>query len=123
MELIELMLDRSYPAVPTSTTRSSMSATSRRPTSPRCSEPAVDGGRYLIGNPDVSMREFARVLADQYNPKGYRSRGRVPELVARVAARFDKSAALAVNDVANPVDIDAGPAIKLLGHPLRGCRR
>jgi hypothetical protein len=67
------------------------------------------------------MRDMARVLADHYGPLGYKiPTANLPNWVLHAAARFDKVAALALNDLANPVDLDTGPVIELLGRPLRG---
>ena len=35
---------------------------------------------------------------------------------------FDPSAKLALNDLANPMNIDPGPVVELLGQPLRSSR-
>jgi dihydroflavonol-4-reductase len=119
-ELVKKLMDRAYPATPDVhfsivDVRDVAAAHVAAMTAP-----GIDGGRYLIGIEDHSMREMARVLADHYGPLGYKiPTANLPNWVLHTAAKFDKVAALALNDLANPVDLDAGPVIELLGRPLR----
>jgi dihydroflavonol-4-reductase len=119
-ELVKKLLDRAYPATPnlhysTVDVRDVAAAHVAAMTAP-----GIDGGRYIIGIEDHSMRDVARVLADHYGPLGYKiPTASLPDFVMRVVALFDKSAALAINDLANPMDLDAGPVVELLDRPLR----
>jgi dihydroflavonol-4-reductase len=119
-ELVKKLMDRAYPATPDVhfslvDVRDVAAAHVAAMTAP-----GIDGGRYLIGIEDNSMVDIAQVLADHYGPLGYKiPTAKLPNFVLRASALFDKSAALALNDVANPMDIDAGPVKQMLGRPLR----
>jgi nucleoside-diphosphate-sugar epimerase len=120
-ELVKKLLDRAYPATPDvryslADVRDVAGAHVAAMTAP-----GIDGGRYLIGIEDHSMRDIARCLAEHYGPQGYKiPTANLPNWVLRGAALFDPSAKLALNDLANPMNVDAGPVVELLGRPLRG---
>lgn len=78
------------------------------------------GQRYLCALNSLSLRDIAAILAREYGPRGYRvPSGKLPNSLVRLVARFDKVAALAINDLANPQTIDNDKVTKLLGRPLR----
>lgn len=119
-ELVKKLMDRAYPATPDVHFSLVDARDVAAAHAAAMTAPGIDGGRYLIGIEDHSMVDIARVLADHYGPLGYRiPTAKLPNFVLRMSALFDKSAALALNDVSNPMDIDAGPVIELLGRPLR----
>lgn len=81
------------------------------------------GRRYLCGIGGHSLLEVASILAREYGPKGYRvPTRRLPNWMLRLYALFDRAAAVALNDLANPQHIDNGNVIALLGRPLRDLR-
>jgi len=78
------------------------------------------GQRYICGLDSHSLRDVAAVLAREFGPKGYRvPTAKLPNFVVRVVAKFDKTAALALNDLSNPQHVDAAKVVALLGRPLR----
>ena len=78
------------------------------------------GRRHLCGTDSCSLRDVAAILAKEYRPKGYKvPTGNLPNFVVRVIAKFDKVAALAMNDLSNPQLIDRSRSVELLGRPLR----
>lgn len=82
--------------------------------------PSAAGQRFICGLDSHSLRDVASILAREYGPKGYRiPTGRLPNVVVRVVAKFDKTAALALNDLSNPQRVDSGKVTALLGRPLR----
>lgn len=82
--------------------------------------PASAGQRYLCALDSCSLRDVAAILAAQYGPLGYRiPTGNLPNLMVRLVAKFDKVAALAMNDLSNPQNIDNAKVRALLGRPLR----
>jgi len=83
--------------------------------------PAAAGQRYICGLDSHSLRDVAAILAREYGPKGYRiPTGKLPNVVVRIVAKFDKTAALALNDLSNPQRVDNAKVTALLGRPLRG---
>ena len=84
-------------------------------------EPTAAGQRFICGLDSHSLREVASILARAYGPEGYRiPTGRLPDVVVRIVAKFDKTAALALNDLGNPQHVDPAKVTALLGRPLRG---
>ncbi len=83
--------------------------------------PSAAGQRFICGLDSHSLRDVASILAREYGPRGYRiPTGRLPNFVVRIVARFDTTAALALNDLANPQHVDPAKVTGLLGRPLRG---
>ena len=82
--------------------------------------PTAAGQRFICGNDSRSLRDVASILAREYGPKGYKiPTGKLPNFVVRVVAKFDKTAALAINDLSNPQRVDPSKALALLGRPFR----
>ena len=80
-ELVKKLLDRAYPATPD--VRYSLADVRDVGAAhlAAMTAPGIDGGRYLIGIEDHSMREIARILADHYGPQGYKiPTANLPEL-------------------------------------------
>lgn len=83
--------------------------------------PSAAGQRFICGLDSHSLRDVAAILARHYGPKGYKvPTGNLPDFVVRIVARFDKTAALALNDLDNPQRVDPAKVTGLLGRPLRG---
>jgi len=82
--------------------------------------PSAAGQRFICGLESRSLRDVAVILAQEYGPKGYRiPTGKLPNVVVRIVAKFDKTAALALNDLSNPQRVNPAKVIALLGRPLR----
>jgi len=82
--------------------------------------PSAAGQRFICGLDSHSLRDVAAILAREYGPRGYRiPTGRLPDIVVRIVAKFDKTAALALNDLGNPQHVDNTKVTALLGRPLR----
>jgi len=79
----------------------------------------LDAGHTVRGTAR-SASSLATVRAEHYGPRGYNvPTGNLPNGLLKIAAIFDQTARLALNDLSNPQHIDAGPVIALLGRPLR----
>jgi len=82
--------------------------------------PTAAGQRFICGLDSRSLRDVAAILAREYGPRGYKvPTGRLPNFVVRIVATFDKTAALALNDLSNPQRVDPANVTALLGRPLR----
>jgi dihydroflavonol-4-reductase len=82
--------------------------------------PAAAGERFLCARDSVSFREVAAILAREYGPRGLRiPTAKLPDVAVRLVALFDKTAALALNDLGNPQRVDPAKVTALLGRPLR----
>jgi nucleoside-diphosphate-sugar epimerase len=82
--------------------------------------PSAAGQRFICGLDSHSLRDVAAILAREYGPKGYRvPTGKLPNVVVQIVAKFDKTAALALNDLGNPQRVDPAKVTALLGRPLR----
>jgi dihydroflavonol-4-reductase len=82
--------------------------------------PSAVGQRFLTGGPSTSMREVAQILHREFSLRGYRIPTRnLPSFLVRLIAKFDKTVALGLNDLARPQHIDNAPVIALIGRPLR----
>lgn len=85
--------------------------------------PDAAGRRHLCGLDGASLREVAAILAEAYNPRGYRvPTGRLPGFALRIAALYDKTAAMTLHDLGQPHRIDNTRIRELLGRPLRDLR-
>ncbi|MFM7535554.1 MAG: NAD-dependent epimerase/dehydratase family protein [Acidimicrobiales bacterium] len=119
-EAVAKLLNRDFPACPDFTysmvdARDVAAAHIAAMTSPDAA-----GQRYVCGLDSRSLRDVAAILAHEYRPKGYRvPTGNLPNMVVRLIAKFDKVAALAMNDLSNPQRVDASKVVALLGRPLR----
>lgn len=79
------------------------------------------GNRHICALDSHSLRDVAAILAREYRPKGYNvPTGKLPGWGLKVAAVFDKTAAMALNDLGNPQRVDNTRVVQLLGRPLRG---
>ncbi len=119
-EAVAKLLNREFPACPNFTyamvdVRDVAAAHVAAMTSP-----SAVGQRHLCALDSCSLRDVAAILAKEYRPKGYRvPTGNLPNAAVRLVAKFDKVAALALNDLANPQTIDNRKTLALLGRPLR----
>jgi dihydroflavonol-4-reductase len=85
--------------------------------------PAAAGNRYIVAGEFLWMREIAAVLAEEFNPEGYRvPTGGLPTWLLRVLARFDPSVRPALDFVDRPDRVSADKARRELGWASRPAR-
>lgn len=85
--------------------------------------PAAAGNRYIVAGGHMWMREVAAVLAEEFNPKGYRvPTGVLPTWMLHVLARFDASLRPVLSFVGRREDVSADKARRELGWTLRPAR-
>jgi nucleoside-diphosphate-sugar epimerase len=85
--------------------------------------PAAAGNRYIVAGAHMWMREIAAVLADEFNPKGYRvPTGGLPTWLLRVLALFDASVRPALDFVGRREEVSADKARRELGWTPRPAR-
>jgi dihydroflavonol-4-reductase len=119
-ELVKKLMDGSLPMVPDLTysmvdVRDVAAAHVAAMTAPEAA-----GQRYLIGIENASMRDLAKIVHRHYSPKGYKVPTRnMPGFLMKVTAKFDKTVALALNDLSRPHHINNAKVTALLGRPLR----
>jgi dihydroflavonol-4-reductase len=120
-ELVKKLMERAFPACPDLTysmvdVRDVAEAHVRAMTAPDAA-----GQRYLCGIENHSMRDVAAILDQHYSSKGYKiPTGKLPNVMLKLVAKFDKTVALALNDLSRPHHIDNAKVTALLGRPLRG---
>lgn len=119
-EMVKKLLDRAFPACPDLTYCMVDVRDVAAAHVAAMNTPSAAGHRYLCAIDSVSMRAVAAVLAKDYNPKGYKvPTGNLPNWALKLVAKFDKTAALALNDLSNPQRVDNAKVTGLLGRPLR----
>lgn len=85
--------------------------------------PAAAGNRYIVAGEHMWLREMAVVLAEEFNPKGYRvPTGGLPTWLLRVLALFDASVRPALDFVGRREDVSADKARRELGWTSRPAR-
>ncbi|MEZ4398491.1 MAG: aldehyde reductase [Kofleriaceae bacterium] len=78
--------------------------------------PAAAGQRFIVAVEHASMRAIADILARRFGDRGYRiPRRRVPGWVLRLVSRWDKTAALAVQELGKRQDLSTARARAVLG--------
>jgi nucleoside-diphosphate-sugar epimerase len=85
--------------------------------------PAAAGNRYILAGEHMWMRDIAAVLAEEFNPLGYRvPTGSLPTLLLRMMARFDSSIRPALDFVGRRELVSADKARRGLGWTMRPVR-
>lgn len=85
--------------------------------------PAATGSRYILAGENVWMGDIAAVLAEEFNPLGYRvPTGSMPTWLLRVMARFDSSIRPALDFVGRRELVSADKARRELGWTMRPVR-
>jgi dihydroflavonol-4-reductase len=85
--------------------------------------PAAAGNRYIVAGEHVWLREVAAMLAEEFNPKGYRvPTGGVPTWMLRLVAPFDKRVRLLLGFVGRRELVSADKAQRELGWTMRPFR-
>ena len=85
--------------------------------------PAAAGNRYILAGEHMWMRDIAAVLAEEFNPLGYRvPTGSLPTWLLRLMARFDSSIRPALDFVGRRELVSADKANRELGWTMRPVR-
>jgi dihydroflavonol-4-reductase len=78
------------------------------------------GTRFLCGNNSSSFHDVAVILDREFKSKGFKiPMAKLPDLMVRMVSYFDKTVAVALNDLSNPYNVDKSKVEDLLGHPLK----
>jgi nucleoside-diphosphate-sugar epimerase len=85
--------------------------------------PIAPGNRYIVAGEQLWMREIAALLAEEFNPRGYRvPTGEMPTWVLRLVAPFDKTIRLALEFVGRREHVSADKARRELDWTMRPLR-
>jgi dihydroflavonol-4-reductase len=85
--------------------------------------PEAAGNRYLCAGEHMWLQDLARILAEEFNPKGFRvPTGRLPYWLMWTIGRFDKTARMALDFVGRRELVSADKAIRELGWSMRPAR-
>jgi dihydroflavonol-4-reductase len=120
VEGLRKMLDREVPGSP----RIGMAIVDVRDTATlhrlAMERPEAAGNRYLCAGEHMWMQEVAQVLAEEFNPRGYRvPTGRLPYWLMWIIGRFDRTARLALYFVDRRESVTADKAVRELGWTMR----
>jgi nucleoside-diphosphate-sugar epimerase len=82
--------------------------------------PQAAGNRYICAGEHVWVQDMAKLLAQEFNPKGYRvPTGKLPYWVMWIIARFDKAVHLALGYVGRKELVSSAKAQRELGWTMR----
>jgi nucleoside-diphosphate-sugar epimerase len=82
--------------------------------------PRAPGNRYICAGEHMWIEDMAKVLAAEFNPKGYRvPTGRLPYWLMWIIARFDKAIRLALEYVGRQELVSSEKAKHELGWSMR----
>ena len=82
--------------------------------------PEAAGNRYICAGDHLWVQEMAKVLATEFNPRGYRvPTGRLPYWLMWIIARFDKAVRLALGYVGRKERVSSAKARRELGWTMR----
>ncbi|MFF7940921.1 NAD-dependent epimerase/dehydratase family protein [Nocardia gamkensis] len=85
--------------------------------------PAAAGNRYICAGEHLWMEDMARILAEEYGPRGFRvPTRRLPNWVVRCVALFDKGVRLTLPSLGRPESLSADKAVRELGWTMRPVR-
>lgn len=83
----------------------------------------VDGQRFVVAIEHASMLDIAGILAEKFAPRGFKvPTRRLPGWVLRVVGLFDRTAALAVQELGKRQDLSNARAREVLGFSPRPLR-
>lgn len=78
--------------------------------------PAASGNRYIVAGEHMWLRDIAKVLAEEFNPQGYRvPTGGIPEWLGRIIALFDPSVRTALDHFGRHELVSCAKAERELG--------
>lgn len=85
--------------------------------------PEAAGNRYLCAGDHMWVQEMAKILAEEFNPEGFRvPTGRLPYWVMWAFARFDQTTRMALDFVGRQELVTADKAVRELGWSMRPIR-
>jgi nucleoside-diphosphate-sugar epimerase len=85
--------------------------------------PAAAGNRYICAGEHLWMEDMARILAEEYGPRGFRvPTRRLPNWVVRSVALFDKGVRLTLPSLGRTESLSADKAGRELGWTMRPVR-
>ncbi|MFI9408385.1 SDR family oxidoreductase [Nocardia gamkensis] len=85
--------------------------------------PAAAGNRYICAGEHLWMGDMARILAEEYGPRGFRvPTRRLPNWVVRCVALFDKGVRLTLPSLGRTESLSADKAVRELGWTMRPVR-
>ena len=85
--------------------------------------PKAAGNRYIVAGDHMWIQEIAKVLAEEFNPKGYKvPTGKLPYWLMWIIARFDKAIRLALEYVGREELVSCEKAKRELGWKQRPVR-
>jgi nucleoside-diphosphate-sugar epimerase len=85
--------------------------------------PEAPGNRYICAGEHLWVQDIAKVLAAEFNPRGYRvPTGRLPYWLMWIIARFDKAVRLALGYVGRKELVSSAKAQRELGWTMRPMR-
>jgi len=85
--------------------------------------PHAAGNRYICAGDHIWVQDIAKVLAAEYNPRGYRvPTGKLPYVAMWIIAWFDKAVNLALTFVGRREVVSSAKAQKELGWKMRPVR-
>jgi len=85
--------------------------------------PEAPGNRYICAGDHIWTQDMAKVLAEEFNPRGYRiPTGHLPYWLMWIFARFDKSVRLALGFVGRKELVSCAKAKRELGWTMRPVR-
>jgi nucleoside-diphosphate-sugar epimerase len=120
-EVIKKIMDGDFPAIPDLNfplvdVRDVASAHISAMTTPEAA-----GERFICVDDTSSMREVAKLLAENYGEKGFKIRtGNLPNFALRIIAVFDATARLALNDLGVQANLDTSKISSTLEWNPRG---
>ncbi|NEE02834.1 SDR family oxidoreductase [Phytoactinopolyspora halotolerans] len=86
--------------------------------------PHAAGHRYICAGDNIWMRDIAKTLAAEFNPRGFRvPTGSVPRWLVWIAARFDPTMRLALELIGRPERVDSTKARRELNWQMRPTER
>lgn len=85
--------------------------------------PEAAGNRYICAGDHIWVQDIAKVLAEEFNPRGYRvPTGKLPYVAMWVIAWFDKAVNLALTFVGRKEIVSCAKAQRELGWSMRPVR-
>jgi dihydroflavonol-4-reductase len=83
-------------------------------------KPNAAGNRYICAGEHIWVRDMAKILADEFNAKGFRvPTGKLPYWLMWIIARFDKAVKLALTFVGRRELVSSEKAQRELGWTMR----
>jgi nucleoside-diphosphate-sugar epimerase len=85
--------------------------------------PEAAGNRYLCAGDHMWLQDLAKILAEEFNPKGFKvPTGRLPYWLMWAIGRFDKTTRMALDFVGRRELVTADKAVRELGWSMRPAR-